>query len=404
MLPLRLRPPFLPSLALLIAAFVAPHASAGRDTPDPAAVGPWAVGHAQFEAVDRSRADRTLAVDVWYPVDAEDAVGEPAFYELLTIILTFGITSEVAIAEAPITDRHFLPLVVFSHGSGGINIQSISLMEALASHGFFVASPTHTGNSTFDGPDDVPFEDAATDRPKDVSFLIDLLLERSADSVDPFYQSISSVAIGVTGHSFGGFTALAMAAGYEASAFGAVPPDPRVRAILPISGTSGTFSDDELRAVRVPVLFLGGTLDTSVPIDPNATRPFDLVSSRAVYRADVIDATHTHFANICDIAQVLIDIGIGPLSWPNVGAAALIEPYEQTCIPPALPLATAVRLEILYSVAFFRRHLLHDLRYAPFLTETHTREQEPDAEFFVPERRPCGRGADARRARPPACR
>ncbi len=404
MLHLRLLDPRLATFALLMAAFAATHANAGQPPPDPDAIGPWAVGHAHFEAVDANRGNRTLAVDVWYPVDAEDAVGEPAFYELIEIILTFGITSQVAIADAPITDRHFLPLVVFSHGSGGINIQSISLMEALASHGFFVASPTHTGNSTFDGPDDVPFEDIATDRPKDVSFLIDLLLARSADASDAYHQSISPVAIGVTGHSFGGFTALAMAAGYGASAFGPVLPDRRVRAILPISGSSGAFSDDELRAVRIPALFLGGTLDTAVPIDPETTRPFGLVSSRALYRADVIDATHTHFANICDIAQVLIDIGIGPASWPNVGAGALIEPYQQTCIPPALPLATAVRLEILYSVAFFRRHLLHDLRYAPFLTETYTREREPDAAFFVPERRPCGRGAAARRGRPPACR
>ena len=55
--------------------------------------------------------------------------------------------------------------------------------------------------------------------------------------------AVLMVGIGVTGHSFVGFTAIAMAAGYAASASGPVPPDPRVRAIAPVSGVTSPFSE-----------------------------------------------------------------------------------------------------------------------------------------------------------------
>jgi predicted dienelactone hydrolase len=355
--------------------------------PDPSTTGPWAVGHTTVVAVDAARGDRALPVELWYPIDPENAVGDPTFYELLVVVgVSRGLTSDLAIEGAPITARQFLPLVLFSHGSGGINIQSVTVMETLASHGFFVASPNHVGNSFRDVAGvDLPYEDVATDRPKDISFLIDYLLSRSSDPVDEFFESISPVAIGVTGHSFGGFTALAMAAGYAGSAFGPVPADPRVRVILPVSGVANLLSDAELAGISVPMLLLGGTLDTSVPIVPNSTRPFDLASSKFVYRADIIGATHTHFANICDIANVLLGLHITINYWPQFGASALIAPYNQTCVPPALSIDEAVRLQNLYTVSFFKRHIQADRSYAPVLTEEYAGANEPGVEFTVPE-------------------
>lgn len=351
--------------------------------PDPSTTGPWAVGHTSVEAVDSARGDRTLPVELWYPIDPENAAGDAAFYELIDILGPRGITSEVAIEGATITVRPHLPLVLFSHGSGGINIQSLTLMETLASHGFFVASPNHVGNSFRDVAGvDVPYEDIATDRPKDLSFLIDYLLARSADPEDEFFESISELSIGVAGDSLGGSTALAMAAGYADSAFGPIPPDPRVRAILPVSGVASFFSDAELASIQIPMLLLGGTLDTSVPIVPNSTRPFDLSDSSFVYRADIHGATHTHFANICDIANVLLSLNITINRWAQFGAGALIAPYNQTCVPPALPIREAVRLQNLYAVSFFSRHLQGNLFYAPFLTEAYALANEPGVTFF----------------------
>jgi predicted dienelactone hydrolase len=351
--------------------------------PPPDELGPYGVGHSAFVAVDTDRGDRALPIQIWYPVDPEDATGTETFYELMNFAGTpLGLTSPVAFDDAPVSDRPFFPLVVFSHGSGSINIQSAALMEALASHGFVVASANHVGNTTFDGPDDLPYEDSITDRPKDVSFVIDTMLERNFDPADPLFASINPFSIGVTGHSFGGYTALAMAAGFSGSTFGPVAPDRRVRAVLPVSGVQSAFSDAELEAVRVPVMVLGGTNDTVVPIDPNSIRPFETVGSKSVYRIDIEGPTHSHFANICDIADVILGLGLPVELWPAIGAGALVDPYLETCVPPAYPLSEATRLQSLYTVAFFKRHVAWDLRYATYLKASYADENEPDVSFW----------------------
>src|SRR4030042_5060502 len=102
------------------------------------------------------------------------------------------------------------------------------------------------------------------------------MLERSEDPEDPFHRRISPFAIGVVGHSFGGYPALAMAAGFGDQ----VSPDPRVRAIVPTSAVTALHTDEELASIRIPTMWIGGTLDTTVPIDPETTRAFELLSSR----------------------------------------------------------------------------------------------------------------------------
>jgi predicted dienelactone hydrolase len=283
-----------------------------------------------------------------------------------------------ALWNVPIAADLSMPLIVFSHGSGGVNIQSISLMERLASHGFIVIAPAHTGNTNDDNSD--TFAQSAIDRPQDVSFMIDHMLARNADPADMFYGHVSTDVFGVAGHSFGGYTAVAMAAG---SSDGSVPPDPRVDAIAPISGTTTAFTDAQLASIQIPTLFLGGTLDTAVPIDPNTTRPMGLVQSPDLYRADVEGATHTHFANICDIANALFNAGYPIETWPDIGASALIEPYNETCSETAFDVKEAQRLQNLYVVSLFLRHLVGDLRYAKYLTVPYTEVNEPDATFYL---------------------
>ena len=188
--------------------------------------GPFGVGHSAFTAIDPQRENRSLAVDVWYPVDDEDrGDSAPTSYELAPGI---GLTSEVAADDLPVSSRPEQTLLIFSHGYGGINTASVVLMETLASHGFIVIAPEHTGNSQSSGED--TFDEAAANRVPDVSFLIDTMTGRSGDPDDMFYQRVNTDRVGVVGHSFGGMTAVGMAAGWA----GAVP-DPRVEAIVPIS-------------------------------------------------------------------------------------------------------------------------------------------------------------------------
>jgi predicted dienelactone hydrolase len=373
-------------LALFLALFAsAPALGFGGPPPAPDSLGPWAVGHTSFEIVDPSRDDRPLPIQAWYPADPEDAVGNATYYLLVAPFIF--LASPVAIEDIPVLDRFWMPLIVFSHGSGSLNIQSTELMETLASHGFVVVAPNHTGNTINDPP---PDPTVAVNRPLDVSFLIDHMLARSADPADPFHYRIRPFGIGVVGHSFGGYTALAMPAGLE----GQVPPDPRVRAIVPTSAVTGIHTDEELASIEIPTMLIGGTLDTAVPIDPDTIRAFELISSRHLYRADIVGATHSHFANVCAIADVLIGLGFPPDRWAELDAEALLPYYIEACSPGVFPVEESQRIQALYTVAFFRRHLYLDLRYQRFLTEGYAEAHEPDVIYFDGNRWECGDGVE----------
>jgi predicted dienelactone hydrolase len=375
---MRPRPFPLAALVLFVAALAASSAHAGRYRyADPTELGPYGVGHAVFDTSDPARADRMLRVEVWYPVDPADAVGEPTFYDFQFFGL--GLVSPVAIETAPLTADTYLPLVVFSHGSCGVSFQSTPLMERLASHGMVVVAPNHTGNTANEciaGTDD-PFAVSAADRPADVSLLIDYFLAKSADPEDDFFAHVNPFAIGVAGHSFGGYTTIAMASGIDEPSVGLhVEPDPRVRAIAPIAPASEFFSDAELASIDIPMFLLGGTIDDTTPIEPNTTRPWNLVTGRPIYRADLIGAGHLHFANACAIGQALLDFGV-----PELQIGNYVPGYDVTCGPDDFSIDEAQRIESFYVTAFFKRHLLHDARYDAFLTTDYAAAHEPLVDY-----------------------
>jgi predicted dienelactone hydrolase len=365
------------TVALLL---VAPDAQAARwrfqSSVDP---GAYAVGHSVFDVIDPTRDDRTLPVDVWYPVDAENADGELSFYNF-HLFLT-GVHSDVSFDDADSTATIGFPLVVYSHGGGGISTEASTLMESLASHGFVAAAPSHVGgNSEGAGtPDDV----MRRYRPLDVSLVIDRLLERNLDPLDPLYLRINPNRIGVAGYSFGGWTAMHMASGRsEPSAGPDVPPDPRVRAIAGVApGTNIESTDEELTAIGVPLFLMGGTLDVNVTIDPYVTRPWALATGRPIYRADVAGATHGHFSWQCDFAESLIaDLGVS-----EAGAAQLFKnfggDFHAQCRSPLLSIPEAQRIRDFYLTAFFERHLLDDAGYDEFLTPAYAAQHEPGVSF-----------------------
>ena len=362
-------------VALLTAAIwvAACGSSSGSSTPvdAPDALGAYAVGHTIFTAVDAARDDRELLVDVWYPVDAADAATEPRTEYPLQGGLT--LPSEVAVDDLPVSSEKARAFLVFSHGFGGINTQSTQLMEALASHGFVIASPEHTGNTALDNSDPNPAEK----RVPDVSFIIDTLFDRSDTPGDAFEGRIDESKVGVLGHSFGGGTAMGMVAGWAGA-----DVDPRVKAIGVIAGVVGSnnFSEDVLSTVTEPTILLVGTLDTNMLA--NHRYAFgNMPNAEALFKVEVTGANHTHFANICDIGNRLISLGITKDLWPAIGAQALLQPYNDTCTEDVFPIAEAHRLQNLYMVAHFKRFLLDQTGYDQFLSAAYADENETAVSF-----------------------
>ncbi len=135
----------------------------------PLLTGPYPIGTIIFHLVDGNRPEiytddpndmRELMVQVWYPATLEDsavpgpwmveaAVAGPAIARRLDLpgflLDHLQLVRTHAVGDAPPAGAQGpFPVLLFSHGWGGLRTQHITLVEELASHGFVVAAADHT--------------------------------------------------------------------------------------------------------------------------------------------------------------------------------------------------------------------------------------------------------------------
>ncbi len=286
---------------------------------DPFARGALPVGVRSFEFTDAKR-DRTLPVEFWYPA-ADAHRGQDLDPETQDRFKPMGMapeTTQAAVRDAAARAGR-LPLVLFSHGYGGERRQTTHFCTHLASHGYAVASMDHVGNTMADTlqqamdaqasggtpPDPLEaiqrFIDA---RPRDASFVLDRVLAGDAG------VEIDAERIGMTGHSFGGWTTLQTSG-----------TDSRIRAALPLApaGGSAPFSEggtgtnplrDQLSldwGRAVPTLYLVAEFDTLLPLDgmreliartPQPCRAVVLRNSDHFHFCDGVEQVHDMFKTI----------------------------------------------------------------------------------------------------------
>lgn len=315
--------------------------------------GAWAVG---TRTVDVAGArGRTLPLQVWYPVnESVAATADPATYDFPGIVVPSGM----AVADAPPADGDF-PLVIYSHGNGGLRYVSSFLTEHLASHGFVVMAPSHVGNTAIDsfaGTSDETTQ-VALDRPEDVSAVID-----AATTGVPGTEDLVGVTdvenLSVIGHSFGGYTALALAGGV-----GDAQPDERVDAIVGLAAASSRMDDETLTAVEVPTLLLSATSDETTPVAENTERPAELIRGRPLVRADLDGAGHQSFTDVCDYQEIARSLP----ELPALLVDAVDEYAIEGCAPELLDIDEAHRLTNRLTTAFLLEHLYGDDDYSPLL-------------------------------------
>ena len=316
------------------------------EAPAPDRPGPYAVGRSTQQVTDPQRPERTLTVEVWYPAAS---AAEPTSYELIPGV---AFDSDLSTVDAQPSDEAPFPVVVFSHGSGGLRQQSATIVETVASHGFVVVAADHAGNTAIDRllGTETEFGVSARNRVLDVGLLLDELeAGRLAGGLADTEQ------IGVMGHSFGGFTALAVAGGYED-----IAADPRVDAIVPLAPASSRLTDEALTSIGIPMLIVTGSDDATTPVEDQSTRPLELASGPATF-VEIEGGSHEVVTNICDILAAVSAPGAEVPDGTIEAARALA---GETCDPgAAVDVAQAFDITERYAVSFFRQHLAGDDRY-----------------------------------------
>lgn len=316
----------------------------------PIGAGPYQVGVTTITVNDAAR-NRPLTVDVWFPL-ADGVTGDAHRYTLLPGVYYESPLAASAEASAIATDGPF-PLVVYSHGSGGLRYIHSSYTEAIASHGYVVVAPDHTGNTAVDrlSNTETDFEVTALNRPNDVKAVIDAMLDPARPETAGFAPSVDPERIAVTGHSFGGFTTYAMASGYT-NGLGTFAADPRVDAIVPLAPATGDdtrlLSDADLGKVTVPALVMVGSNDRTTPVDPNVTRAWELTGSSPHVRVDLVAGQHQTFTDLCDYQEFLPTLS----DVPQVVTDTIAAFGEEGCSPGDMPIGRAKELTNSFAVQF----------------------------------------------------
>lgn len=280
--------------------------------------GPYNVGVQTIVIPDETGGDRDLTVDVWFPL-ADSVEGALQRYAFLPDVY-YESPRAIARNSVDISPDGPFPLVVYSHGSGGQRYIHSNYTEAIASHGYIVAAPDHTGNTALEDITDTRDDPLAIplNRPRDVSAVIDAMLNAESTATVGFVANVNPGQIAVTGHSFGGFTSYAVASGFD-NELGEYVADERVSALIALAPAAGErlLSDERLMSIDVPALVMVGTDDKTTPSDPNVDRPWQLTMSSPSYRVDLVAAEHQTFTDVClyidsvftlpDIPQPIVD-------------------------------------------------------------------------------------------------
>ena len=262
----------------------------------PAPTGSFSVGTRVFNWEDKKREEwftetpddfRKIVVQVWYPTD--EVTGVPVPYldfaqhrikpiseqvELPPFMIKHiqDVNSNSYLNAALKSAIESYPLVIFSHGLGGMRMQNTIQMEELASRGFIALAMDHPFDANitvFNDGSSADYRSAIigevtteefwnirlpqiNTRVADVSFVLDYIKDIQGGD-DSFWNMIDLERVGIMGHSFGGGTAIV-----------ASSRDTRLDACIALDGWLVPIEQSIIKkGLKVPFLFMGQTYWTN---------------------------------------------------------------------------------------------------------------------------------------------
>ena len=330
------------------------------DAPDLAPFGPLPVGvktviFTNPGQVDVARAetgkpapryDRPLKAEIWYP--AKRKSDRPSLGEYENVMTRDGKTLVSlwgrAIRNAePAKEIGPCPLVILSHGYPGNRFIMCHFGENLASKGYIVVSMDHF-ESTYDNLG--AFSSTLYNRPLDQLFILSAMALLNGEDEDDGVGTglagmIDADRTAIVGYSMGGYGLINTIGGgfcpaimkaplappnmllatrqagnpqYEASL------DSRIKAavaIAPWGWTYGFWDKSGLEGVRTPLLFLAGSVDTTVGYDPGVRNIFENCAHAERYLLTFENAGHNAIAPIPAPSEVCLSPGPNARYWKH---------------------------------------------------------------------------------------
>jgi predicted dienelactone hydrolase len=274
------------------------------DEYDPFVRGRFPVGVRTVEALDMSRA-RLFPCEIWYPAAAQHAGQDiaPGTRDIFTVPPGETPKSQTAVRDAAAEPGTY-PLIIFSHPSGGNRRTATFLCTHLSSHGYLVAALDHSEVVAAELARKVAeseeqktarWEAWIANRVPDIRFLINHLLNGTAWDSE---AKIDDTQIGIVGHSFGGWTALA-----------ATEVERRIRAVVALTPGGSSQTKPGILPAKltfdwgrdVPTLYLVAENDASLPLagmyeiferTPSTKRMVILRRADHMHFMDNVEETH----------------------------------------------------------------------------------------------------------------
>lgn len=275
-----------------------------------------------------------------------------------------------------------IPAIVIYPGLISAREPLLYLAEHLASYGFAVIL-TVSPNSSIDQLDklivglasEIAPPESFVERPQDITAVLNYVEKLPVEN-NAANQNINWNNVGIVGHSFGGYAALALVSDAQIQfedlakvcqannewnpslllqcvALGLPNQayklgDPRIKSAIAVSPvTSYVLGKASLSKITVPVAIMGSSDDTFAPVVSEQIIPFTWLTNENRYLVLLNRAGHTAVTAIT--------------------ASDRLAPEVSSVLAGANPIASQNYLKLL-SVAFFKKHLLQESLYERYLT------------------------------------